>query len=99
MIGSGTATENFLKRLIAFIIGGVVALIVQVVLLPVKARTRLIDSLAACLNQITEMEKCVAFGIEEEVDLDVYPPHVLKHFERASSKAKTALSAAETFCE
>ncbi len=78
-------------------IGGVVALVVQVVLLPVKARTRLIDSLAACLNQITEMERCVAFGIEDEINLDVYSHEVFKHFELASRKAKTALSAAETF--
>jgi len=63
----------------------------------VKARTRLIDSLAACLNQITEMERCVAFGIEDEINLDVYSHEVFKHFELASRKAKTALSAAETF--
>jgi len=35
----GTATENFLKRWIAFMIGGAVALVVEVVLLPVKARS------------------------------------------------------------
>ncbi|KAI9878349.1 MAG: hypothetical protein M1830_001167 [Pleopsidium flavum] len=93
----GTATENFLKRLIAFMIGGVVAVVVQVILLPVKARTRLVDALAACLSQITEMERCVAFGIEDEINLDVYSPQVFHHFERASGKAKTALSAAETF--
>ena len=80
-------------------IGGVVALIVQVIILPVKARTRLVDSLAACLRQITEMERCVALGIENGVNLDVYSPHILKHFESASGKAKTALTAAETFRE
>lgn len=37
----GTSTENFLKRWIAFLIGGTVALAVEMVLLPVKARTRL----------------------------------------------------------
>ncbi len=69
----------------------------QVVILPVKARTRLVDALAASLRQITEMEKCLALGIEGEVNLDLYSPLVFKHFERASGKAKNALSAAETF--
>jgi hypothetical protein len=72
---------------------------VQVVILPVKARTRLVDSLAACLRQITEMERCVALGIENGSNLDVYSPQILKHFEGASGKAKTALTAAETFRE
>lgn len=80
-------------------IGGVVALVVQVVILPVKARTRLVGSLAACLRQITEMERCVALGIENGKDLDVHSPQILKHFESASGKAKTALTAAETFRE
>lgn len=93
----GTATENFLKRWIAFMIGGLVALIVEVVLLPVKARSRLTESLAAALKQINEMETCVAFGIEEGINLDVYAPEILSRFERASGKANGALSAAETF--
>ncbi len=88
-----------MRRLIAFLIGGVVALLVQMIILPVKARTRLVDALAACLRQITEMEKCVALDIDDEVDLDIYSPLVSKHFERASGKAKNALSAAETFCK
>lgn len=94
---SGTATENFLKRWIAFMIGGLVALIVEVVLLPVKARGRLTESLAAALRQINEMETCVAYGIEEGTNLDVYAPEVLLRFEQASGKANGALSAAETF--
>jgi len=78
-------------------IGGLVALIVEVVLLPVKARGRLTESLAAALKQINEMETCVAYGIGEGTNLDVYAPEVLLRFEQASGKANGALSAAETF--
>ncbi|KAL8859630.1 MAG: hypothetical protein Q9178_004029 [Gyalolechia marmorata] len=97
----GTATENFLKRWLAFIIGGVVALVIEMAFLPVKARTRLVESLTAAIRQISEMETCVAAGIEEEVNLDVYNPKTLERFERASKKANGALTAAETslpFC-
>ena len=93
----GTATESFLKRWIAFMIGGAVALVVEVVLLPVKARTRLVESLAAALHQISEMEKCIAAGIESGKKIDVYAAENFLRFEHASGKANIALSAAETF--
>ena len=93
----GTPTENFLKRWIAFMIGGVVALIVEMVLLPVKARTRLVESLAAALQKINEMEQCISTGIEEGSKFDVSSVEVLTRFETAASKANTALTAAETF--
>ena len=78
-------------------IGGTVALIVEVVLLPVKARTRLVESLAAALEQIHEMEKCVAAGIEQGVKIDVYAAANIVRFEKANGKANTSLGAAETF--
>jgi hypothetical protein len=93
----GSATENFLKRWIAFMIGGIVALIVEVVLFPVKARTRLVDSIATALHQITEMEKCIAAGIESGMKIDVYAAGNFIRFENASGKANKALGAAETF--
>jgi hypothetical protein len=93
----GTATENFLKRLIAFLVGGVVALIVEVVLLPVKARDRLVESLAASIRQISEMEGCLAYGIETETNVDVHSAAVSARFDRARGKAEGALAAAETF--
>ena len=93
----GTPTEDFLKRWIAFMIGGVVAIVVEMVLLPVKARTRLVESLAAALQQINEMEKCIASGIEKGTNLDLFSVIVYERFEKASSKANTALTAAETF--
>ena len=93
----GTSTDNFLKRWIAFMIGGIVALTVEVVLFPVKARMRLVESLAAALEQINEMEKCIAAGIEQGVKIDVYATANIVRFERANGKANTALGAAETF--
>ena len=78
-------------------IGGTVALIVEIVLFPVKARTRLVESLAAALEQINEMEKCIAAGIEQGIKIDVYAIANIVRFENANGKANTALGAAETF--
>lgn len=93
----GTATEIFLKRWIAFTIGGVVALLVELVLFPVKASARLIESLTTALRQVNEMESCVAAGIEQGPKFDVFNADVLSRFDRASEKANGALGAAETF--
>lgn len=92
----GTPTENFLKRWIAFTIGGVVALLVEVMLMPVKARTRLVESIASSLQQITDMEKCIAYGIDSGVKVEFIGGQT-KEFEKARSKANSALTAAETF--
>lgn len=73
------------------------ALIVEVVLFPVKARTRLVESLAAALGQINEMEKCIAAGIEQGVKIDVFASASMVRFENACGKANTALNAAATF--
>ena len=73
------------------------ALIVELLLLPVKARTRLVESLATALEQINEMERCIAAGIEQGVKIDVHAAANLVRFENANGKANTALSAAETF--
>ena len=93
----GSATENFLKRWIAFMIGGTAALMVEITVMPVKARTRLVESIASALHQINAMEKCIAFGIEEGVKIDIFNPENVSSFENASGKANSALKAAETF--
>ena len=69
----------------------------EVVLLPVKARTRLVESIATSLDQINEMEKCIAYGIDEGVKFDIAAAGRMDVYERASGKANAALSAAETF--
>lgn len=94
---TGTATENFLKRWIAFLIGGAVALIVEIIVFPVKARDRLVESLAASIRHISDMEACLACGIETEANVDVHAPDISERFERARDKAQSALTAAETF--
>ncbi|CZT43478.1 related to Lactobacillus putative histidine protein kinase SppK [Rhynchosporium secalis] len=93
----GSATENFLKRLIAFLIGGIVALGVEMIIFPVRARDRLVESLAASVRQISEMEACLAYGIETETNIDVHSAEVSARFDRARGKAQGALTAAETF--
>ena len=93
----GSATENFLKRFIAFLVGGVVALVVELILFPVKARDRLVESLAASIRQIGEMEGCLAFGVETETNVDVHSKAVSERFTLAKGKAEGALAAAETF--
>ncbi|TVY91041.1 putative membrane protein [Lachnellula willkommii] len=93
----GSATENFLKRWIAFLIGGVVALVVEVVLFPVKARDRLVESLASSISRIIEMEACLAYGVDTEANVDVQAGGVTQRFEHAKGKAEGALTAAETF--
>ena len=86
-----------MKRWIAFMIGGFVALIVEMVLLPVKARTRLVESIAAALRHISEMENGIAAGIEEGVNLKIFAADRVARCEHASGKANRALSAAEVF--
>jgi len=94
---STSASSNFLKRLIAFLIGGFVALVVEVMIFPVKARDRLVESLASSISQINEMESCLAHGIETGANIDVHSKEVSDRFARAKAKAEGALLAAETF--
>lgn len=94
----GTATENFLRRLIAFLIGGLVALAVEVLLFPVRARDRLVESLATSIKNISEMEACLAYGVESESNVcNVQSIEVSSRFDEAQAKAQGALAAAETF--
>ncbi|TAQ90015.1 hypothetical protein B7494_g1642 [Chlorociboria aeruginascens] len=93
----GSATENFIKRLVAFLIGGTVALLVEVMFFPVKARDRLVESLAGSIRQISEMEACLAYGVETETNVNVHTRAVSERFEHAKGKAQAALRAAETF--
>ncbi|KFY22110.1 hypothetical protein V491_02883 [Pseudogymnoascus sp. VKM F-3775] len=94
---SGGATDNFLRRLIAFLIGGTVAIIIEFAILPVRARDRLIESLAAAIQKISEMEACLAYGVESGKNTDARSPEVIERFEVAMDKAEDALGAAATF--
>lgn len=91
----GTATENFLKRYIAFTIGAAVSLLVSVGFFPVKASTRMIEALVRSLNSVSEMENCVAFGIEHPKAKHILTQSTIKRFEKATSNAKAAVETAE----
>lgn len=90
-----SGTENFLKRWLAFLIGGFVALMVEIILLPAKASTRMVESLANAIKRISEMEGHLAYGVEEGFNIaGGFPPEVLRAFELSSRKAKAALNTA-----
>lgn len=97
MNGSGTAVENFYKRLTAFVIGGVVALLVELLIFPVRARHRLLESLSASVRQVQNMQAAMSVGIDGAVKSNFRSPHLYKRFRHARSKARGALAAAETF--
>lgn len=78
------------------VIGGCVAMLVQMIILPTKARVRLKESLAAAIVQINKMESCIALGVDETKNI-ISSPRLFKKFARASKKAETALAGAETY--
>ncbi|KAH8201285.1 hypothetical protein TruAng_004529 [Truncatella angustata] len=89
--------EIFLKRMICFLIGGTIALIVELVLFPVRARDRLVESLASAIQQISNMEASVAIGIETPKSIDLQSETLNANFHTAKEKAEAALTAAQTF--
>ncbi|KAI9902714.1 hypothetical protein N3K66_002066 [Trichothecium roseum] len=94
---SGTAYENFYKRLVAFLVGSVVAILVEVFILPVRARDRLVESLSASVRQIQNMQAAIAVGTDGPGRTNFRSSEVNRRFARARDKAQRALSAAETF--
>ncbi|KAF7558984.1 hypothetical protein G7046_g5169 [Stylonectria norvegica] len=97
MNGNGTSYENFYKRLSAFLIGGLVALTVELFIYPVRARDRLLESLSASVRHIQNMQATMAVGIDGPVKADFKSPILYRRFNLARGKARGALAAAETF--
>ena len=97
MNGNGTAYENFYKRLSAFVIGGSIALLVEMLLYPVRARHRLLESLSTSVREVQNMQAAIAVGIDGPVKPDLRSPHLHTRFCQARGKARGALAAAETF--
>ncbi|KAI1874751.1 uncharacterized protein JN550_002180 [Neoarthrinium moseri] len=87
----------FLKRMVCFLVGGTVALLVEMILFPVRARDRLVESLASAIQQISNMEASVAVGIEKPGAVDLKSEALNANFCHAKDKAEAALSAAQTF--
>ncbi|TPX08478.1 uncharacterized protein E0L32_010095 [Thyridium curvatum] len=94
---TGPAWENFVKRLCAFLVGGAAALLVQVIIYPVRARERLIESISSCLDQVTKMQAAVAVGIDNPTKVVFRSNQLHARFSRAKNKATAALGAADTF--
>ncbi|ETS82366.1 hypothetical protein PFICI_04242 [Pestalotiopsis fici W106-1] len=89
--------EIFVKRMTCFLVGGTTALIVEMVLFPVRARDRLVESLASAIKQISNMESSVAVGIETPCAVDLRSEALKNRFKRSKGKAESALAAAQTF--
>ncbi|KAF4126720.1 Protein of unknown function (DUF2422) [Geosmithia morbida] len=94
---SGTAYENFYKRLSAFLIGSVVAIVVEMAVYPVRARDSLVESLSTVVRQVQNMQAAMSVGIDGPQKPDLQSPALYSRFQRARGKAKASLTAAETF--
>lgn len=94
---NGTAAENFYKRLVAFLVGSCVAILVEFFILPVRARDRLVESLSSAVRQVQNMQSAISVGIDS-IEKPNFRSHKLHHrFSHARDKAQGALAAAETF--
>ncbi|KAI1166549.1 hypothetical protein F5B18DRAFT_606189 [Nemania serpens] len=89
--------QIYVKRLVCFLAGGMVALLVEMVLYPVRARDRLVESLVSSISQISIMESSVAEGIDSPNTIDTKSQAPGKKFKNAKEKAERALDAARTF--
>ncbi|KAK2932206.1 Brefeldin A-sensitivity protein 4 [Fusarium oxysporum f. sp. vasinfectum] len=61
------------------------------------ARDRLVESLAASVKQVQNMQAAMAVGLDEPIKPNFRNPDLNKRFRRATNKARGALAAAETF--
>ncbi|SCV56305.1 related to Lactobacillus putative histidine protein kinase SppK [Fusarium fujikuroi] len=95
--GDEPAYHYFYKRLCAFIVGGTTALLIELILYPVRARDRLVESVAASVKQVQNMQAAMAVGLDEPIKPDFRNSDLNKRFRRATNKARGALAAAETF--
>lgn len=94
---SSTASEIFYKRLVAFLVGGLVAMLVEALIKPVRARDRLVDSLSASVRQVQKMQAAVAVGIDNPERPNFRSVKLFNRFTHSRDKAQGALAAAETF--
>ncbi|PFH62354.1 hypothetical protein XA68_13948 [Ophiocordyceps unilateralis] len=99
--GTIPAYEIFYKRLVAFLVGGFVAMLVEVVIAPVRARDRLVECLSYSVRQVQKMEMSLSVGIEGPWSPNIRSQALIARFNRARDKAQGALAEAETalpFC-
>ncbi|KAI1211043.1 uncharacterized protein F4807DRAFT_451176 [Annulohypoxylon truncatum] len=89
--------EIFVQRMVCFLVGGTIALLVEMFLFPVRARDRLVESLASTIQQISQMESSIAVGIDSPQNVDIKSHALSENFKDAMEKAEQALAAARTF--
>ncbi|KAI1081828.1 hypothetical protein F5B20DRAFT_535492 [Whalleya microplaca] len=87
----------FVQRMVCFLIGGTVALLVEMLFFPVRARDRLVESLASSIQQISQMEASLAVGIDSPMNLNIQSHALNENFAHSKEKAEQALAAARTF--
>ncbi|KAG6008355.1 hypothetical protein E4U21_004559 [Claviceps maximensis] len=98
---AGSNSEIFSKRLVAFLVGGLVAMGVEAFIMPVRARDRLVEYLSASVRQIQKMQAAIAVGIDDPHRPNFRSRKVFERFGHCRDKAQAALGAAETilpFC-
>ncbi|KAI1820746.1 hypothetical protein F4861DRAFT_521815 [Xylaria intraflava] len=91
------AWQVYVKRLICFLVGGAVALLIELSLFPVRARDRLVESLASTISQVSVMGSFVAVGVDSPNMIDAKSQTIDTNFRAAKEKAEQALEAARTF--
>lgn len=89
--------DYFAKRCLAVGYGGVIALIVQVLFYPVKARDQLTSEVAFVCGCISNMELIFASGLEGEITLKPLDDSKYQQIVRLSSSAKAALDRAKSY--
>lgn len=95
----GTILENFAKRCLAMFIGGAAALLVQITLYPIKARTELVRNITRAIQYCNYLEGYVSIGIEkaEVNDLTETHQHAYDMINIYSKQAKQVLGNAEIY--
>ncbi|KAJ2988403.1 hypothetical protein NUW58_g3994 [Xylaria curta] len=89
--------QIYVKRLVCFLVGGTVALAIEMFLFPVRARDRLVESLVSSISQVSIMESSVAAGVDSPNAIDTKSQVLNANFKNAKEKAEQALDAARTF--
>lgn len=89
--------DYFAKRCLAVGYGGVIALIVQVLFYPIKARDQLTSEVAFVCGCISNMELIFAPGLEGEITVNSLEDSKYQQIVRLSSSAKAALDRAKSY--
>lgn len=92
-----SAVETFQYRLVAFLVGALVALAVEVFVFPVRARHRLVDSLSAAVRHVQSMHAVIQVGISSPSRPNFRSQKLNHAFSHARKRAQASLDAADAF--